>query len=617
MQFHHNGYVSEDPRVLPAQGYGVDRAEELPEEMDVLIVGSGPAGMIAAAQLSMFPNVNTRLIERRPHRLTLGQADGIQSRSVETFQAFGFATEITDEAYEITEMSFWNKDPQQPENIIRGARPLDDEFGISEFPHLIVNQARVLDYFARFAKQGPARITPDYGWSFIGLKVNKEGEYPVAVTVEDAEGNQRIVHAKYVVGCDGAHSAVRKSIGRTMAGDKANHAWGVVDAVVETDFPDWRTKAAIHSKAGSALHIPREGGYLSRMYIDLGEVAEDDNHNIRKTSVEEIIKKANEIYAPYTIDVKEVAWHSVYEVGHRLVDAFHDIDHTPRVFLTGDACHTHSAKAGQGMNVSIQDGFNIAWKLGHVLDGRAPQELLCTYHGERQPAAQNLINFDREWSTLMATPVEELEDPEAVEKYYVEAEEFAAGMLTEYAPNLIVSENTHQDLATGFPIGKRFKSHVATRRADARILHLGHEHVADGRYRIYVFADQAAPTADDQNSAVVRWAEEASKALAKYTPAGADENALVDTKVIYQQHHHTYEHADAPRIFRPLNGKYKITNWENVWNAVADNDIFDARGISRDGAVVIVRPDQYVGSVLPLDKPELVDAYFAGNLIAQ
>ncbi|WP_278757457.1 FAD-dependent monooxygenase, partial [Corynebacterium stationis] len=300
MQFHHNGYVSEDPRVLPAQGYGVDRAEELPDEMDVLIVGSGPAGMIAAAQLSMFPNVNTRLIERRPHRLKLGQADGIQSRSVETFQAFGFATEITDEAYEITEMSFWNKDPQNPDNIVRGARPLDDEFGISEFPHLIVNQARVLDYFARFAKQGPARITPDYGWAFIGLEVSEEGEYPVAVTVEDTEGNQRVVRAKYVVGCDGAHSAVRKSIGRKMAGDKANHAWGVADVVVETNFPDWRTKAAIHSKAGSALHIPREGGYLSRMYIDLGEVPADDNGQIRKTTIDTIVGKANEIYAPYT-----------------------------------------------------------------------------------------------------------------------------------------------------------------------------------------------------------------------------------------------------------------------------------------------------------------------------
>ena len=104
MQFHHNGYVSQDPRVLPAAGYGINRAEELPETMDVLIVGSGPAGMIAAAQLSRFPNINTRIIERRPHRLELGQADGIQARSVETFQAFGFAAEITEEAYTITEM---------------------------------------------------------------------------------------------------------------------------------------------------------------------------------------------------------------------------------------------------------------------------------------------------------------------------------------------------------------------------------------------------------------------------------------------------------------------------------------------------------------------------------
>lgn len=145
--------------------------------MDVLIAGSGPAGMIAAAQLAMFPNVNTRIIERRPHRLILGQADGIQSRSVETFQAFGFAKEITEEAYEITEMSFWNPDPENHEHIKRGARPIDDEFGISEFPHLIVNQARVLDYFARFAHRAPARIKPDYGWKFIELEVG-EGSTP-------------------------------------------------------------------------------------------------------------------------------------------------------------------------------------------------------------------------------------------------------------------------------------------------------------------------------------------------------------------------------------------------------------------------------------------------------
>lgn len=614
MQFHHNGYVSEDPRVHEPLGYGVDRPTELPDEMDVLIVGSGPAGMIAAAQLSMFPHVNTRIIERRPHRLELGQADGIQSRSVETFQAFGFAKEITEEAYEITEMSFWNPDPQDRSKIIRGARPIDDEHGISEFPHLIVNQARVLDYFSRYARRAPGRVTPDYGWNFLSLEVG-EGEYPVTVQLEDLDGKPREVRAKYVVGCDGARSRVRKSIGRSLKGDQANHAWGVMDVVVDTDFPDWRTKCAIHSQAGSILHIPREGGYLCRVYVDLGVVAEDDNHKVRETPIEKIIEKANEIYAPYFVDVKMVAWHSVYEVGHRLVDAFDDNNDDPRVFLTGDACHTHSAKAGQGMNVSMQDGFNIGWKLGHVLDGRAPKELLATYHGERQPAAQNLINFDREWSTLMATPTEELDDPQAVEKYYVAAEEFAAGMMTQYDENLIVGTTEHQKLAVGFPVGRRFKSVEVLRRCDAFVQHLGHQHTADGRYRIYAFAD--SPKAGEE-SALSAWADEVASILSAYTPKGADDNAYFDVKVIYQQtNHHEYEILDAPALFRPRNGKFNIPNWENVFNALPDQDIFELRGISRHGAVVIVRPDQYVGAVLPLDDPRAVEEYFSSALTKQ
>ena len=160
MHFHHHGYVSADPRQEFAAGYGIDRPEELPDEMDVLIVGSGPAGMIAAAQLSQFPNVNTRLIEKRDGRLPLGQADGIQARSVETFQAFEFAEELIREAYHLTEMCFWKPDPQAPENIIRSARTPDDPNNVSEFPHLIVNQARVLDYFREFAERSPLALHP-------------------------------------------------------------------------------------------------------------------------------------------------------------------------------------------------------------------------------------------------------------------------------------------------------------------------------------------------------------------------------------------------------------------------------------------------------------------------
>ena len=163
MQFHHHGYVSTDPRVLPAAGVGVDRPTDLPDEIDVLIVGSGPAGIAAHAQLAMFPGVVTRIIERRDGRLVLGQADGIQARSVETFQAFGFAPQIIQEAYQITETAFWNPDPENPSHIIRTGTTPDDPQGISEFPHLIVNQARVIDYFADYARRAPARGEVDYG----------------------------------------------------------------------------------------------------------------------------------------------------------------------------------------------------------------------------------------------------------------------------------------------------------------------------------------------------------------------------------------------------------------------------------------------------------------------
>ncbi len=315
MQFHHHGYVSGDPRIESAAGVGVDRPEELPEQVDVLIVGSGPAGMLAAAQLAEFPNINTRMIERRGGRLEIGQADGIQARSVETFQAFGFADRITSEAYQITEMAFWRPDTENPTHISRGGRAVDDATGVSEFPHLIVNQARVLDYFSEVAAHAPARLKPDFGWDFEDLEVTGEGDYPVKVSLVrsagDDEGTRKTVHAKYVIGCDGARSKVRSAIGCTMAGDKANHAWGVMDVLAKTDFPDIRTKCAIQSHdGGSILLIPREGGHLFRMYVDLGVVPEDDKGKVRTTSIEEVISKANDIgtKAEYVLVGSFVSW---------------------------------------------------------------------------------------------------------------------------------------------------------------------------------------------------------------------------------------------------------------------------------------------------------------------
>lgn len=627
MQFHDHGYVSTNPRIKPAAGYGVDRATELPDEVDVLIVGTGPAGMLAAAQLSAFPNLNTRIIERREGRLAIGQADGIQARSVETFQAFGFADEVINEAYHLTEMCFWKPDPDNPANIIRTARTPDDPAGVSEFPHLIVNQARVLDYFAEFALRQPGRIRPDYGVEFAGLEFDDGHEYPVKVRVRfsagDRKGQEHTVRAKYVLGADGAHSPVREAIGAKRQGKVAFHAWGVIDVTANSDFPDIRVKCAIQSRdGGSILHIPREGGYLFRMYVDLGEVAENDNHAVRNTPLDAIIARANQIIHPYSIDVKNVGWWSVYEVGHRVTDRFDDrtgerahLD--PHAFIAGDACHTHSAKAGQGMNVSMQDGFNIAWKLAHVLEGRSPASLMRTYHDERQVIAQNLIDFDMEWSAMMAKKPEDFSSPTELEDFYQSTFEFPAGFMTQYEPSMITAEATHQELATGFPVGKRFKSAEVVRKCDSTPQHLGHLHQADGRWRIYVFPGSQTP---GEPGTLADWAEwwsnDPASPLAVHRAPGDETASLFDVKVVYKQDYTEVELAHAPDAFKPAGGPFDLVNLNNVFaQGLGQKNFYDERGISDMGCVVVVRPDQYVAHVLPLTETQALADFFAGFLI--
>lgn len=620
MQFHHHGYVSADPRVQDAAGIGAARSADLPDQVDVLIVGSGPAGMLLAAQMAQYPGISTRIIEKRDGRLPLGQADGIQPRSVETFQAFGFAERIIAEAYNIGWMNFWGPNPDMRDEIVRTSRTSDYAYDICEFPHLIVNQARVLDYFAEAAANGPGRIVPDYGVEFTGLTVHDTGEYPVEVGIRyvagERAGEVRTIRAKFVVGCDGARSGVRQAIGRTHVGASAAHAWGVMDVLVNTDFPDWRTKCAINSEAGNILHIPREGGYLSRMYIDLGEVADDDDHRVRQTPIEEIIRRANEILHPYTLDVREVAWHSVYEVGHRVTDGFDDVidgsGRTPRVFLTGDACHTHSAKAGQGMNVSMQDGFNLGWKLGSVLTGRASEDLLATYGAERRPVAQQLIDFDREWSSLMARKPEEISDRNELATYYLATAEFPSGFMTQYTSSMITGSDTHQSLAPGYPLGKRFKSAEVVRVGDGNVVHLGHHAKADGRWRVYAFGDRTG-------DALAAWAEKAEPLFARFTPVDADVDAVFDVKAVYQQPFEEIEVTSAPALFQPKTGPLGLTDWEKVYAAGpskwTETDIFAARELSREGVVIVVRPDQYVAAVLPLDDTTELAAFLEGALL--
>lgn len=628
MQFHERGYVSADPRIKPAAGYGIDRPDEIPDEMDVLVVGTGPAAVAVIAQLSRFPSINVRAIEKRDGRLMQGQADGIASRSVETFAAFGFASEIQDESYRNVEMNTWSPDPKNPENIIRVDRVPDDAKGLSEWPHIYVNQSRVLDYFLRDAERAPGKVTPDYGIEFLDLEIDRDHEYPVAARIKyvagPRAGEERVVRAKYLVGGDGARSQVRTALGHRLHGDASLHAWGVLDLLVNTDFPDYQIKCLIQSHdQGSILLIPREGGYLSRLYVDLGETDENDAGRVRDTPIEAIIDRANKILHPYSLDVKGVAWWSVYEVAHRVTDGFDDVPDDlkglvhPRAFIMGDACHTHSAKAGQGMNVSIQDGWNLSWKLAAVLEKRAPESLLDTYSSERKVIAQNLIDFDKEWASLVARPAEEWDDPSGLAKFYDDTFEFPMGYMTQYPENQITTGMQHQKLATGLPIGKAFKSAEVIRRSDVRWIHVGHLHEADGRWRVYVFADAAAPALEGTATAEFArwWREDSASPYVLYTPTEGDEDAIFDTKVIYQQDYTEVEPGDVPAAFKPIKATLGLIDVNQIFSAGHGRDMFAERKIDRNGAIVVVRPDQYVAGIFPVTAREEIQAFFAQHML--
>lgn len=653
MQFHLNGFKPGNPEDLRSERQWPPPEEptNLPSEVDVLIVGSGPAGLALAAQLSQFPDIKTQLVESKSDRLTLGQADGLQCRTIEMFEAFGFSERVLKEAYWVNETTFWKPDEKQRENIVRSGRIQDTEDGLSEFPHVILNQARVHDFFLDVMRLSPRGLVPDYSCRLVELKSRdlevrperngtKDGQhhFPIEACFERQDsahtGEIETIRARYLVGCDGARSTVRKHMGLSLHGDSANQAWGVIDVLVITDFPDIRLKTAIHSaEQGSILIIPREGGYMVRLYIELDRLNADERVSTRNITSDVLVSAAKRILHPYTFDVKEVVWWSVYEIGQRLCDRFDDVpeeeksNRQPRMFLAGDAVHTHSPKAGQGMNVSMADGFNLGWKLAAVLRGQASPQLLYTYSSERQAVAKELIDFDREFARMFSARPKDGKnddgegiDPAEFQKFFVKQGHFTAGTATKYKKSTITAEPIHQDLAKGFVVGTRFHSLQAIRLADAKPVQLGHVAKADGRWRIFAFAlgDPTSPTSGI--ASLCRFLSDSPKSpIRSYTPADADVDSVIDLRAVFSTRHQDLQVNAMPAILWPQKGRYGLHDYEKMFCADGGKgrqSIFGVRGIDmRYGCMVVVRPDQYIANVLPLGAHTALAEFFDDFMI--
>lgn len=472
---------------------------------------------------------------------------------------------------------------------------------------------------------------------------------PKAVNGEQA-GRDELIRAKYVIGCDGAHSWTRQQVGLTLEGEQSDHIWGVIDIVPLTDFPDIRQSCAIHSaEHGSIMTVPREGR-LVRFYVQLADLkAASKNERFDTSNIKEdaLIGAARKILHPYKLDYKVCDWWSVYRIGQRVAPNF---SYKNRVFLAGDAVHTHSPKMGQGMNVSMQDTYNLTWKLCSVIAGQAKPEILTTYQTERHAVACELISVDKQFAEFYSRKM----DPNASEedmrknnqsfrnKFY----DFLSGVAVEYQPSpLVTSASKSIQLAKNITIGRRMPSYRVINQAEVRPVQLHDLLKSNGHWRILVFAgdlrneeqfkrfETLGQALSSPKSCLHRYAYRPNNNLDyricsppnpgeqhKVEPAS---NSLVEVFTIHSSPRTEINLLDLPEVFY---GPYDEQLGWDYWKVFVDDegvhegkeDAYGKLGIDRlRGCLVVCRPDQHVSYVGELEEIGEVEKFFEGCLVGE
>ncbi|KAH8144863.1 uncharacterized protein LAJ45_11133 [Morchella importuna] len=602
-----------------------------PQTTDVLIVGAGPAGLILSTLLTRLgiPLVH---IDDRPHATSTGRADGLQPKTLETLSQLRLLTPLLERGVKIYDISYWNSTAQHALRRTRRECHFPGVVEVVERFILICHQGVVEgvlegDVVARGG--GVVR-----GGVFGGMSLRgRRGE---GLVWEGGRGGgevRREVRAKYVVGCDGAHSAVRRCMpGAKMEGESTDVFWGVLDGVIETDFPDLWSKCAIatHDK-GTILCIPRERG-MTRLYIELS------NGSKSEATQEFVMARAKEIMAPFSVEWRSVEWFGVYQIGQRIASTFSD---RGRVFIAGDAAHTHSPKAAQGMNVSMHDTFNLAWKLAFVLKGLSPPSLLDTYIHERRKIAEDLIAFDHAHATAFTG-----NDAAALAANFAKNIRFISGVGADYDANAL-NRPLASGLVCGLVPGQLLTPARATRYVDANPVDVQRDIPWLGQWRVYFLTDEyhaARPLLEGLCAAVEAPGHVLARAAAasaaggvlragwvagdefvqpgRYLPGGQQ---VVSYSLVTRTPRAAVELEEMPGLVRGNRWAVYVDDLGEGVSPVGGG----AGGLEGGGLkggevlVVCVRPDGYVGAVggrwagggQAAEAAEWLEAYFSGFLV--
>jgi phenol 2-monooxygenase len=371
--------------------------------------------------------------------------------------------------------------------------------------------------------------------------------------------------------------------------------------------------------------IPRENN-LVRLYIQLSEIKPDASGRADRSQITPavIIAAAQKTLAPYKITYNYCDWWTAYQIGQRVGNTFSKFD---RVFLAGDAVHTHSPKAGQGMNVSMQDTYNLAWKIGLCARRLSPRTILPTYESERAQVAKDLIDFDHKFSRLFSgRPAKNVADEAGVsmdefKKVFEKGNLFASGLSVEYPSSVVVAGRGKQNVATNLKLGMRFPSHKVINQADARPWHFQEWMKSDGRFRIVLFAGDIRK--EEQMERVKKLCDTlslSSSFLHRVTPHGKTIDSVIEIITLHSAPRTEVEFFDFPDLLHPFTEE---KGWDYNKIFVDDTSYHEGHGHAYDGygvdkvggCVVVLRPDQYVAFVGDIEDVGGLEKYFGGVLL--
>lgn len=340
--------------------------------LDVLVVGAGPTGLTLACEL-LRHGLSCRIIDHASAPSEHSKALALHARTLEGLDLLGLAEELVDKGIKIQGLNMYTKGKRL---LHLNLEKLD-----TRFPFVLsIPQSETERSLAQRLSQLGGSV--ERAFALTHATQNQEG---ITATLSQMNGQSEEIRARWLVGCDGAHSTVRNILGLSFKGSRYEEAFLLADLQLNWEWSDEESHVFL-TRSGVVAAIPIPGGQ-HRLIVDLPhELEEQEQAEVALEELQAILDGRG-----VTGFIKEPTWIAKFRIHRRIVPQFR----VGRVFLAGDAAHIHSPVGGQGMNLGMQDAMNLAWKLVLVTGRVGRPKLLKSYQAERHPiAAATLTGTD-------------------------------------------------------------------------------------------------------------------------------------------------------------------------------------------------------------------------------